>query len=146
MGMGFNFEDIDWVYGFLEVSLEKHLITVISNWNSDNAAGRSLFENEIHMHLRDYVLMWNESVSSIVLGLEWIGLGTFITVLIFGLPLSGCLDEEVTISLLPHRKNCGNSFWSYAKVLHHWYSLKQGLLTCRDLHNHKCVEANLVKS
>ncbi|KAL7188519.1 hypothetical protein ACSBR1_038391 [Camellia fascicularis] len=40
-------KNIDWVYGFLKVLLEEHLITAVSNWNSSNAAGQLLSRKEI---------------------------------------------------------------------------------------------------
>ena len=70
LGMGLNFLDVDWVYGFLGVLLERHLITTISNWNSSNDAGRSLSTKEIHMCLCDYVLIWGDLLLSIALGCE----------------------------------------------------------------------------
>lgn len=70
VGMKFSSSDVDWVYGFVKVLLEEHLITAISNWNSSNAVGRSLSRKEIHMCLCDYMSMWSDLLLSNVLSHE----------------------------------------------------------------------------
>ncbi|GMP26121.1 hypothetical protein CsSME_00002701 [Camellia sinensis var. sinensis] len=70
-GIGFSFQDVDWVHGFLGVLLERHLISTVSNRNSSNAAGRSLSGNEIREELQKQFVKLRQGTTPLVQFEAW---------------------------------------------------------------------------